>query len=189
MVAIVPTILSHAVFGAALYAPFRTRLPRHFAVLGAAAAVIPDFDVVSFRFGVDYADMLGHRGLSHSLAFAALFAAGIVFLSRSLPARARFVAWLYLALAMASHGLFDGFTDGGLGVAFLAPFSNARFFFPWQPIEVSPLGLSRILSARGVEVLMSELLWVGLPSLGIALLGLATTQSPAASSRPQSRAG
>jgi inner membrane protein len=175
----VPTILSHAVFGAALYVPFRHHLPRHFVVLGAVAAIVPDFDVIGFRFGVDYGDLLGHRGLSHSLAFAGLMAGGIVLLSRSLPARARLPAWLYLALAVASHGVFDAFTNGGLGVALLAPFSDKRFFFPWQPIEVSPLGLSRIFSARGVEVLTSELLWVGVPSLGIALLGLAATRAPA----------
>lgn len=170
-------------FGAALYVPFRNHVPRHFALLGAVAAVVPDFDVVGFRFGIDYADLLGHRGLSHSLLFAAVFATAIVFVSsRSLPTRARFPAWLYLALAIASHGLFDAFTDGGLGVALLAPFSNERFFFPWRPIEVSPLGLSRILSARGIEVLASELLWVGLPALGVALLGLATTRSPASRS-------
>ena len=172
-----PTIISHAVFGAALYVPFRNHLPRHFAVLGAVAAVGPDLDVIGFRFGVDYGDLLGHRGLSHSLAFAALVAGGIVLLSRSLPTRARFPAWLYLALAMASHGIFDAFTDGGLGVALLSPFSDDRFFFPWQPIEVSPLGLSRIFSARGMEVFASELLWVGVPSLLVALFGLAATRA------------
>lgn len=117
-------------FGAALYVPFRNHLPRRFAVLGAVVATVPDLDVVGFRLGVDYGDVLGHRGLSHSLAFAAMVAAGIAILWRSLPARARSPAWLYLALAMASHGLFDALTDGGLGVALLAPFSNDRFFFP-----------------------------------------------------------
>ena len=172
-----PTVLSHAVFGAALYVPFRHRVPRHVALLGAFAAVVPDFDVIGFRLGIEYADALGHRGLTHSLTFAGTLAAVIVFArSRSLPSRARLPAWLYLALATASHGLFDALTNGGLGVALLAPFSNARFFFPWQPIEVSPLGLSRIFSARGVDVLTSEILWVGVPALVIALLGLGVTR-------------
>ena len=178
-----PTVLSHAVFGAALYVPFRHRVPPYFAAVGAFAAVVPDFDVVGFRLGIDYADLLGHRGLTHSLAFGAAFAALMLFIAReSVPVRNRFPAWLYLALATASHGVFDAFTDGGLGVALLAPFSNQRFFFPWQPIEVSPLGVSRIFSARGVEVLTSELLWVGIPALAVALLGLAGTRSPASRS-------
>jgi inner membrane protein len=179
----VPTVLSHAVFGAALYVPFRHHVPRHVALIGAGAAIIPDLDVVGFRFGIEYADLLGHRGLSHSLLVAALCAAFISSVwARALPAHTRFLAWLYLALAIASHGIFDALTNGGLGVALLAPFSNARFFFPWTPIEVSPLGLSGIFSARGVEVLASELVWVGVPSLGVALLGLAITRSPSSRS-------
>jgi inner membrane protein len=106
------------VFGAALYVPFRHHLPRQLAFVGAFGAVAPDFDVVGFRFGIEYADPLGHRGLTHSLLFAAVLAAGAVgLLSRSLRPGARFPAWLYLALATASHGVFDAFTNGGLGVA------------------------------------------------------------------------
>lgn len=173
---VMPTILSHALFGAALYAPFRHRLPPRAAALGAFAAVVPDFDVAGFRFGIAYGDLLGHRGLTHSLAFAvALGAFGAVAWSRA--RRSRFHAWLYLALATASHGLFDALTDGGLGVALLAPFTNERFFFPWQPIAVSPLGLTRILSARGLEVLASELIWVGLPALVVALIGGVVTRT------------
>lgn len=170
-------------FGAALYVPFRHRLPRHVALLGALVAVVPDFDVVGFRFGIEYGDPLGHRGLTHSLAFAAtLSALTVLVLPRVLPARARFPAWGYLALATASHGLFDAMTDGGLGVALLAPFTNERFFFPWQPIEVSPLGLSRIFSARGLEVFASELIWVGLPALAVALVGGFVARPPASRS-------
>ena len=178
-----PTVLSHAVFGAALYLPFRNTVPRRVAILGAIAAVVPDLDVIGFPLGIEYGDLLGHRGLSHSLAFAAIFAAAIVFVqARSLAPDTRFRVWLYLALATASHGVFDALTDGGLGVALFAPFSNARVFLPWRPIEVSPLGLSRIFSARGLEVLTSELVWVGIPALTVALIGLATTRASAARS-------
>ena len=178
-----PTVLSHAVFGAALYLPFRSRLPRHAALVGAFAAVVPDLDVIGFRFGIEYGDPLGHRGLSHSLAFAAAFAGAIVIVrARALPPNTRFTAWLYFALATASHGLFDALTNGGLGVALLAPFSNARFFFPWRPIEVSPIGLSRIFSTRGLDVLTSELVWVGIPTVIVGLVGLATTRSLASRS-------
>jgi inner membrane protein len=152
------------------------------AVGGALAAVVPDLDVVSFRFGIAYGDLLGHRGLTHSFAFAVAFSALCVLaVARSLSPRARLPAFTYVALAMASHGLFDAFTNGGLGVAFFAPFSNERIFFPWQPIEVSPLGIAGILSARGLEVLRSEFVWVGLPSLAVALLGVLFTRRSAAS--------
>jgi inner membrane protein len=72
--------------------------------------------------------------------------------------------------ATASHGVLDALTNGGLGVAFFAPFSNTRYFFPWQPIEVSPLGIEPFLSSRGVEVMVSEFKWVWIPS-GLLVLG------------------
>ena len=55
-------------------------------------------------------------------------------------------------------------TDGGLGVAFFSPFHNTRYFLPWMPIRVSPIGVSRFFSQRGLEALQSELLWIWLPS-------------------------
>jgi inner membrane protein len=64
-----------------------------------------------------------------------------------------------LFLLIASHGILDGFTNGGLGVAYFAPFDNQRYFFPWQPIEVSPIGLS-FMSIDGLWTLASEVLWV-----------------------------
>jgi len=65
-------------------------------------------------------------------------------------------------------------TNGGLGIAFFWPFTDTRYFLPWQPIEVSPIGAARFLNQRGLEVLQSELIWVVLPilSVGLAALGL-----------------
>jgi len=74
-------------------------------------------------------------------------------------------------MAIASHGVLDAMTDGGLGVTFFAPFWSDRYFLPWRPIAVSPIGVARFLSARGVAVLASELRWVWLPSIVFATLG------------------
>lgn len=41
-------------------------------LLGMACALIPDVDVIGFHFGVHYGDLLGHRGITHSLLFAAV---------------------------------------------------------------------------------------------------------------------
>src|SRR5260370_33038895 len=60
-------------------------------------------------------------------------------------------------------------TDGGLGVAFFSPFDNHRYFLPWTPIRVSPIGLGRFFSPRGLEVLQSELLWIWLPAAVLAI--------------------
>jgi len=110
---------------------------------------------------------MGHRGFTHSLFFAAL-SAGLVTIA--LLGQTQISSWRlfsYLLLATASHGFFDALTNGGLGVAFFSPFWNARFFFPFRPIKVSPIGLSRFFSAKGLAVVKSEAMWLWLPSLVI----------------------
>ena len=170
-----PSVISHAVVAIALKAAFpEPGVPRRLVVLGAACSMAPDVDVIGFRFGIQYGDILGHRGLSHSLAFAAALALlGLVAaFPRPAPPVRRGLVLLYLFLATASHGLLDAMTDGGLGVAFLAPFNNTRYFFSFTPIAVSPIGLTSFISARGLHVLMSEMLWVWLPSLFFSLIAL-----------------
>ena len=59
-------------------------------------------------------------------------------------------------------------TNGGLGVAFLAPFNDTRFFLPFRPIEVSPLSITGFFTGEGVAILANEIVWVWLPSFLIA---------------------
>jgi len=61
-----------------------------------------------------------------------------------------------LFLTTASHGFLDAMTNGGLGIAFFSPFDPTRYFFPWKPILVSPIGLGRFLSQRGAAVLAAK---------------------------------
>jgi len=160
-------VFSHAIVGAALGTAFwRPGTPTHYWIAGALLAAVPDLDSIGFRFGIDYGDMLGHRGLTHSFVFAAILAAVVMALAfpsgaGSIP---RTHVWLYLFLATASHGLLDALTNGGLGVAFFAPFDNGRYFFPFTPIQVSPISVRAFFSEWGVRVLMSELVWVWMPS-------------------------
>jgi inner membrane protein len=72
--------------------------------------------------------------------------------------------WTYFFLATASHGLLDAMTDGGLGVAFFAPFDNHRYFLTWRPIHVSPIAFERFFTERGLAVMKTELLWIWLPA-------------------------
>ncbi|MEJ7807366.1 MAG: metal-dependent hydrolase [Telluria sp.] len=159
-----PTIITHAAIPLAIGLGLGSGIisPR-LLLAGVAVAILPDADVLAFHLGIPYEHALGHRGFSHALFSAALVglcaAAGASWL-RS----ARLVACLFVTLCMASHGLLDMLTDGGKGVALLWPFSTQRLFFPWHRIEVSPLRLDRILSARGIEVALSELRWVWLPA-------------------------
>lgn len=73
-----------------------------------------------------------------------------------------------------SHGILDAMTNGGLGVAFFAPFDTQRYFFIWRPIQVSPLGVRRFFTWRGLGILSSEILWVWLPCLALWALAKAT---------------
>jgi len=171
-----PTVMTHGIFAVALGHVFKnSALPRRFWTLAIVCSILPDLDVVGFKFGVQYADLWGHRGITHSLVFA-LFTAGLVVLlffrqSEFRPLRMRLVVFYFLVTA--SHGLFDAMTNGGLGIAFFAPFDNARYFLPFQPIEVSPIGIRNFFTQRSADVLISEAKWLLLPS-GIVFL-LAST--------------
>ncbi len=71
-------------------------------------------------------------------------------------------------------------TNGGLGCALWAPFSNERLFFPWRPIQVSPIAVDRFFSREGWQVLQSELVWVWLPSAVLFLLAHLIRKRPTA---------
>lgn len=157
-----PTILTHTAVPLAMYlASGRGRVSPRLLAAGVVAAMLPDADVVAFALRIPYADAFGHRGASHSLLFALLVAAlGACAAKplRSNPLQA--MAWLFVCTA--SHPLLDAMTSGGLGVALAWPWRDTRWFAPWRPIRVSPIGAG-FFSARGIETLFSELRWVWLP--------------------------
>jgi len=134
-------------------------------LLVALCSVLPDLDVMGFYVDIQYGDLWGHRGMTHSVLFAALLAGSLVVLwYRSKPAVAMMGLFLYFFLCTASHGVLDAMTNGGLGVAFFSPFDTTRYFFPVRPVLVSPIGVSEFFSAYGVRVLASEAIWIWLPS-------------------------
>lgn len=155
-----PTVFTHAIVPLALaVAAGRGRISPKLAIAGAVFAVLPDADVVSFRLGIDYAHEWGHRGATHSFVFAALCAAALSLIWRE--AR-NLRAFVFLTASMASHGLLDTLTNGGLGAALLWPFDNSRIFAPETPILVSPIGRN-FFSDRGLSTLVSEVWWIWLP--------------------------
>ena len=163
---------SHAVAALSIGTCFyRPGTPKRVWMVGALCSVIPDLDIKGFRFGIRYGDFWGHRGFTHSLLFSALLASAVVILGfrSGLPTLSRLALGMYFFMATASHGLLDAMTDGGLGVAFFSPFDNHRYFLPWTPIRVSPIGAGRFFTHRGLEVLQSELLWIWLPAALLAL--------------------
>jgi inner membrane protein len=179
---------SHAIAALGIGAFFyKSDIPKRVWVVGAVCSVIPDIDVIGFRFGILYGDFWGHRGFTHSLIFAAVLASAVVLVGfrGGLPNISRLSLWTYLFLATASHGFLDAMTDGGLGVAFFAPFDNHRYFLPWTPIRVSPIGLGRFFTSRGSAVIRSELLWIWVPvgALVVSAL-LLRSRRPAIDAKP-----
>ena len=161
-----PTIFSHAAIGfvAAKGAAEATAPNTRIMIASMALAALPDADGLFFDV-IPYGDPWGHRGFTHSLFFAALIGLAAAFLfskSSWAPEHSfRFLAILF-ALVITSHGVFDAMTNGGLGVAFFAPFSNHRYFLPWRPIPVAPMSVNGLLNPRGFQVIRTEaaLFWV-----------------------------
>ncbi len=168
-----PTIFSHAIFAIAVGRAYTSEpLPIRFWVLTALCAMLPDADVIGFAFGVRYNTLLGHRGVTHSLAFAIL--AGSVVAAVGFRKARSFCTTnlaLYFTLVTFSHSMLDMLTNGGLGVALLAPLSAKRYFLPWRPVEVSPIGVG-FFSGRGLDVIASEILWIWLPALCVLAVAL-----------------
>jgi inner membrane protein len=166
------SVLTHPVVPVALSVaiPQQTLSPT-LVVVAAVCSVIPDLDVIGFKVGIRYNDMLGHRGFSHSIFFAAVLAASLTFTLFRGSQGSHWVIFPFLFLSTLSHSILDMLTNGGLGVALFAPFSNQRYFFPWRPAEVSPIGVDRFFSEWGLRVIASELRLVWLPSAAVYIIG------------------
>jgi inner membrane protein len=165
-----PTIITHGFVGLVFGKSSEAKKNWLFWLLIVICSVIPDADVVAFKLGIPYGNAFGHRGFSHSIFFALLISIIVVLVFyRKLP---RFTkSWwsllLLFFLTSVSHSILDAMTNGGLGVAFFAPFSNQRYFFSFKPIVVAPLSISRFFSS-GYRVILSEIIWVWIPCVLIA---------------------
>lgn len=171
------TVITHALVAGAIsvlspseassYGEKFSKVPRFRLIVSMVLlAVIPDVDSLAFRYGIPYEDVFGHRGFTHSL----IFSIGLAFVTGLLLFRAIGIGskvWCYivflLCLAGVSHGIIDAFTDAGLGVGFLIPFDLDRYFFPWRPIDTSPVSIRAFFNGPAQTILLNEFVWVLLP--------------------------
>ena len=139
-----PSSLSHAMVAVtvgSLVAP--RRFLRPFLIIGATCAVFPDIDAIGRPFyGVagDLQTLGGHRGLTHSITFAAMLGVAVSSATVVDPKwrgqRLRF--GLFVAVATALHGVLDLFTSIGAitsPVQFMSPFSSRGFALSRHPIN------------------------------------------------------
>jgi inner membrane protein len=169
----VPTLITHAMVGISAAAIASESVPARVWILAALCASIADADVLAFKLGIPYSHVFGHRGFSHSLFFALLLALAVVtvfFRNTRALSRSWFALMSFFFIVGATHPILDAVTNGGLGVALLAPFDNTRYFFPVTPIEVAPISLKEFLGEWGVQVLISEFMWVWMPTLLVVFL-------------------
>ena len=164
------TVFSHALVGAAIVSlfPKKYRNKKSYGI-AALSAVVPDFDYLGFIQRIPYDSLWGHRGMTHSILFAVLLAAVFAIWAKNKNEKTYLGFFILFFLTTISHACLDACTNGGLGVAFYSPYNTLRYFFPWRPIQVSPMGMG-FFSERGLVVLLSEFYWIILPSVMIFLV-------------------
>lgn len=151
-------------------------IPKRLLILGIAATILPDLDVLAFRLGIASSSDFGHRGFTHSLFFALFVGLVAMPFAKALQS-IRKIVFVFIMLCTASHGLLDMLTNGGLGVAFFWPFSSERHFFPYQVVQVSPISLSKVFSPAMLQVFKSEALWLWTLAASMALVAFFTRRA------------
>jgi inner membrane protein len=160
------SVFGHSIVGFTLTKVIESKHTKWLLIAAIFSTILPDFDVVTFRMGIPYSHSLGHRGFTHSMLFAILWALILMF---TLGRKSKLIWFSVIFLSTVSHGVLDAMTSGGKGVGFLIPFNNNRFFFPFREIKVSPLGVSKFFSEWGLQVIFSEIKYILLPCLLILL--------------------
>jgi inner membrane protein len=118
-------------------------------------SMLPDADVMGFTFGIQYEDEWGHRGATHSLAFS-LALGFVIGIGAHRFTRHGVRTGLIASVVLLSHAVLDMLTNGGLGCALFWPFDLTRYFAPWTPIPVAPIGLY-YFSPYGLTVALTEM--------------------------------
>ena len=166
---------THALLGLAIVRiGTGAKVPARLWVAGALLAAAPDLDALSYSLGLGLSDhpWWSHRGLTHSVPFAAAAAAIVTVLlfpwwRREEQAIPQWRVWLILTVAMAFHGLTDLLTNGGAGIALFSPVDPYRYRWRFTPVEVSPLSIRLFFSEWGLRVILSELRWVIAPAAAV----------------------
>ena len=123
--------LTHIVLGACIgEAVAGKKLGKKAMWLGAIAQSVPDIDFVTTFWLSDSKDIVAHRGITHSILFAAIATIILAGLCRYFFRKVK-LGWnswfLLFGINIFTHILIDGFNAYGIG--WLEPFSQRRFTF------------------------------------------------------------
>jgi inner membrane protein len=139
-----PPAVAALSMGACFYQP---QIPKRVWLAGVAWSVLPDLDVIGFRFGIRYSDFWGASRIHAFVGFRR--SSGGCGRDCDVPAWSIWDWEIFPVRLLPSCNrqprVLDAMTNGGLGVAFFSPFDNRRYFLPWRPI--------RVFTNRGYTVL------------------------------------
>ncbi len=133
---------------------------------------IPDIDVVLGFLGDPIFAIHHHRGLTHSLLFAPIFALlpAMIFFKLGKPKNFK-ALWVYGLIGILLHIFFDLITP--FGTQLFAPFSTARYSLDWMfiidPFFTGVLGLT-LLSGKVFKPRRRALLFGGVFFVALYLL-------------------
>lgn len=182
--------ITQALLGATVAeAGFRGRLGGKAVAFGAVCGVLPDLDVVA-RVGGEWASLVHHRGVTHSLLVLPLAAPIVGWVGSRLVGQGRDLwTWAHLAFwALVTHPLLDVFTT--YGTQLFAPFSDTRYALDGvaiiDPIYTMPLLVAVILARRRDRALSRRVAAVALAFTTAYLgFGWAVSQGARSSARAQ----
>jgi len=121
--------ISHGIAGSVLGRSLADRPGARAAFLvGAIAAMVPDLDFLFLSTRLDY--LRDHRSWTHSFLVLPFLALGLALLAKLFLRTARVATlWIFAAVGIASHILFDWITS--FGIMFWTPVSRTRYALDW----------------------------------------------------------
>ncbi|HRG46830.1 MAG TPA: metal-dependent hydrolase [Leptospiraceae bacterium] len=132
------------------------------------ASILPDMD---FIFDDRGSGMFNHRGITHSIFFAAITGAffSALFLSVVKSFGQTLLLMLIFFLASISHIGLDLLTDATYGVCVFCPFDEERYMSPITLFTSYTTGVSHKGFRKGLNsawgAVIPEMLWVWIPTI------------------------
>jgi len=119
------SVFGHAIVGYTITKAASIKNYKWLLLLAILSSVLPDLDVLTFNFGIPYSHPFGHRGFTHSIVFAIIWAVLLMFFFGK---QNRVLWFVVIFFSTVFHGILDAMTTGGKGIGFFIPFNNERFF-------------------------------------------------------------